>query len=326
MFRDRATRSICLILLLVLASSAAAADRRTDKKHLAIATLNAEFLWDGRPPEEGTDSHFAWKGSIPKAEAHMADIAGIVRALDADLLNVVEVENLAALELFNSKFLAGMGYKAYLVDGIDTATGQDVALLSRIDLQSMGRDPRPGQSGSRRKSVSKHYVATLEVGSLRLGLVGLHLLSRPSDPRRREDREAQADAIRRMARDLAGQNRQVVVLGDFNDLDGETLDARGEKPISRVLEWIRGMNPTTTAENLFNVASKLPRERRYTTHADMDHDNKVDGPHELSMIDHILVSPGLVAKISKVDIRQTALADLARITDHFPILVQLEVD
>lgn len=322
----------CLLptLLLALALTTAAEaqpqakDRRADPNRLRLATLNAEFLWDGQPPEDGTESRFPWKGSVAKAEEHMAEVATIVRALDADLLNLVEVENRAALEHFNRKFLKGMGYTAYLVEGNDTATGQDVGLLSRIDLQTIGRDPRPGRSGSRKKAVSKHYMATLEVGKLKLGVVGLHLLAKPSDPGRRDDREAQADAIRRMALELASQGRQVIVWGDFNDLDGETLDVRGEKPITRVLEWIRGMGPAST-DDLVNVASRLPREKRYTTHADLDGDNKVDGNHELSMIDHILLSPALAAKITQVEIRQTALVDLTRITDHFPIVVTLDL-
>lgn len=319
-------RSLGLVLLLALAFPAAAADRRLDKSRLVVATFNAEFLWDGRPPEDGDDSRFAWKGSVPKAEDHMAEIAAVVRSIDADLLNLAEVENLAALELFNSKFLAGMGYKAYLVEGIDTATGQDVGLLSRIDLQTIGRDPRPGQSGSRKKSVSKHYVATLDAGGIKLGLVGLHLIAMPSDPRRREDREAQADAIRRMARELADQGRQVIVLGDFNDLDGDVLDARSERPISRVLQMVRGMSTATAADDLFNAAAKLPQERRFTTHADRNGNNRVDGQGELSMIDHILLSPALAAKISKVEIRQTELDDLTRISDHFPVVVTLRAN
>src|SRR5262245_46991814 len=144
-------RTFAFLLALALAWPAAAADRRKDHDRLTIATLNAEFLWDGREPEEGMDSRFPWKGSPTAAEAHMAKVAEIVRALDADLLNVAEVENVEALQLFNEKFLEGMGYQAFVVEGIDTATGQDMGLLARIDPATIGRDPRPGESGSRKK-------------------------------------------------------------------------------------------------------------------------------------------------------------------------------
>lgn len=317
-------RSFTLLLLLTLACPTFAADRRADKTRLKVATFNAEFLWDGRPPEDGSDSRFPWKGSPDKAEAHMAAIAEVVRALDADVLNLAEVENLAALELFNQRFLEGMGYRAYLADGADTATGQDMGLLTRIDLDTFGRDPRPGHSGGAKKAVSKHYVATLQASGRKIGLVGLHLIAMPADPRRKDDREAQADAIRRMARELAGQGRQVIVLGDFNDLDGETLDARSERPISRVLQMIRGMDPAIPQDDLENAAARLPQERRYTTHADRNGNNRVDRG-ELSMIDHILLSPALAARLAKVEIRQTANEDLLRVSDHFPVMVTLDL-
>lgn len=317
-------RFLGFVVLLVLVLPAAAEDRRKDRSRLKVATFNAEFLWDGRSPEQG-EGDFPWKGSPSRAEAHMADIAAVVRALDADVLNLVEVENLAALELFNSKFLSGMGYKAYLDEGIDTATGQDVALLTRIDPSSFGRDNRAGQSGGKRKSVSKNYVANLTVGNAKLTVIGLHLIAKPGDGRRREEREAQADAIRAMAREGASQGRQLIVLGDFNDLDGEVLDARSERPISRVLAMIRGMDPATPQDDLLNVGRGITQEKRFTTFVDKNHNGRADSPRELSMIDHILVSRSLDPQVVSVDIRQPDLADLTRVSNHFPVVMTLRL-
>ena len=70
----------------------------------------------------------------------MAAIAGIVLAHDPDLVHLAEVENLRALRTFNDRFLEDRGYRAYLVDGTDTATGQDVALLSRYELEGISRE------------------------------------------------------------------------------------------------------------------------------------------------------------------------------------------
>ncbi len=69
---------------------------------------NVEFLWDGRAPEEGKID-FEWKGSPGKAEAHMADVAAIVKADDPDILHLSEVENKRALDTFNEKLLADSG-------------------------------------------------------------------------------------------------------------------------------------------------------------------------------------------------------------------------
>jgi endonuclease/exonuclease/phosphatase family metal-dependent hydrolase len=312
-----------LALLLLGAASAEAADRRLDKTRLVLMTLNAEFLWDGIAPEDG-DADFARKGSRERAEAHMREIAGLIRAADADLVNLAEVENLQALERLNSFFLKDLGYRAYLVDGNDTATGQDMGLLTRIDLDKIGRDPRPGWSGNVKKAVSKHYQATLKVGSLKIGLVGLHLMAKPDDLSRIAEREAQADAIRRMTRELKSQGFAVVVWGDFNDYDGATPDLRDNKPKSRVLAWIRGLDPKTSADDLENAARFVDQKKRATAHVDKNGNGRVDGAFELSAIDHILLDPALVSRVAKVEMPQAH--NPTRVTDHYPIVVTLRLE
>ncbi len=297
--------SLCLLLAACLP---AAVDYRADPSRLVLMAWNVEFLWDGKTPEEGRID-FPWKGSRQKAEAHMADVAAIVKAHDPDILHLSEVENRQALDTFNEVFLADSGYRAYFVPGTDTATGQDVALLSRIELESISRDSRRGHSGTVRKAVSKHYVATLRVGDLRLGLVGIHLLARPHEQNRVAKREAQADAIRGMARGLADRARSVIVWGDFNDFDGRTLDRSGNRPITRVMAWIRGLDPNDPRDDLVNVAELLPRKRRYTNGRDA--------------IDHVLMSPDLAERIVEVRIAQDH--DPHAVTNHFPIIVHLRV-
>lgn len=301
----RVFASCCLLLA---ACDPVNEDRRRDAGRLVLMALNAEFLWDGVAPEEGKID-FPWKGSQLEAEKHMADVAEIIRSRDPDLVHLSEVENPRALKTFNDKFLVGQGYRPYLVPGTDSATGQDVALLSRIELEKIFRDPRKGFSGKTRKSVSKHYVATLRAGDLRLGLVGLHFLAGPLREHRKADREAQADAVRRMARELAARGRSVIVWGDFNDFDGRTLDRSGNRPITRVLEWIRDLDPNDPSDDLVNVAERLPRPERYTNGRDA--------------IDHILVSPELARRILEVEIPREH--DPRAVTNHFPIVVHLSI-
>ncbi|MCP3958468.1 MAG: endonuclease [bacterium] len=297
-----------LPLLLFLACRPAAEDHRADASRLVLMNLNAEFLWDGVAPEEGKID-FPWKGSREKAEAHMADVAEIIRAHDPDVVHLAEVENRRALDTFNDKFLADSGYRTYFVPGMDTATGQDVALLSRVELEKISRDSRRGRSGGTQKGVSKHYVATLTAGDLRLGLVGIHLLARPGNQSRVEPREAQADAVRRMARDLADRGRSVIVWGDFNDFDDRTRDRSGNRPITRVMEWIRGLDPDDPHDDLFNVTERLPRQQRYTNGRDA--------------IDHVLISPDLVPRLLEVEISHDH--DPRAVTNHFPIIIHLRV-
>lgn len=154
-------------------------------------TLNGEFLWDGVRKEEGR-VNFAWKRNKDEAEDHMADVAALVKAASPDIVNMVEVENLKALKTFNTKFLSGQGYKAYLVNGRDSTTGQDVGLLTRIDPEGnrIARSDKKGKSGGVSKSVSKNYFAKLQVGGKKIALVGLHFLARPDDTSRKLPRQA----------------------------------------------------------------------------------------------------------------------------------------
>jgi hypothetical protein len=93
--------------------------------------------------------------------------------------------------------------------------------LTRIDPEGdqIRRDARKGQSGPVLKAVSKNYIATLPVGTTRISLIGLHLLAQPLNEGRRLERQAQADAIRGMARDERMAGALVVVLG------GEAIQA-----------------------------------------------------------------------------------------------------
>lgn len=302
---------------------ASADDRRADPARLVIMTFNAEFLWDGVEPEEGAkDVTFPWKGRPDAARDHMRAVADIVARENPDILNLVEVENLTALTTFNNDFLATRGYRPYLVNGRDTHTGEDVALLTRIDPESnaITRDERKGVSGQVEKSVSKHYVARINVGDLKLSFIGLHLLAIPSHTGRRFERQAQADAIRSMAMDEQRAGRLLVVWGDFNDYDGadDARDQRDSTPIADVLSQIRAMSPDDPMDNLVNAAAFVPKPMRYTAHYDEDRDEYVDEPRELTSIDHILISPALASRVESVEIRHAH--DPLKVSDHFPII------
>lgn len=317
---------LMLVVLVGLSVSSNAEDRRTDRSKLVIMTLNAEFLWDGVQPEEG-QVNFDWKGSQTEAEDHMANVAEIVISGNPDILNLVEVENLQALATFNDKFLAGRGYKAYLVNGKDTTTGEDVALLTRIDPEgdAIQRDDRKGQAGTITKSVSKNYEAKFDVDGLQFSVVGIHFLAFPNMQARRQLREAQADAIRSIARDLRSNGFPPVILGDFNDYDGnaDSEDHVNSMPITQVLSMLRGMDPSTSTDDLVNAASLVPQAIRFTAFHDANDNGQLDPPNEFTSIDHVLLSPELAAKVVSVEIPHNH--DPRLVTDHFPVIVRLNM-
>ena len=88
---------LTIFALLILVVIASAEDRRTDSTQLVVMTLNAEFLWDGVEPEEG-QVNFAWKNSPTKAKQHMKKVADLILYSNPDIVNLVEVENLAHVD------------------------------------------------------------------------------------------------------------------------------------------------------------------------------------------------------------------------------------
>lgn len=327
--RDRIMRSggcfaVILLAVSLLSPSASAEDRRTRQDELTIMTLNTEFMWDGIAPEEG-QVDFAWKNDPTGAALHMQRVAQIILASDPDIVHLAEVENRRAVEKLNTDYLNGRGYVVYFVKGKDTYTGQDVALLTRIDPGEFGRDNGKGQCGEISKGVSKNLYATFSIcEDLKIALIGLHFLARPDAQDRRQERQAQADLIRRRAMMLAAQGYAPIIAGDFNDYDGspESCDHIGSRPITNVLSMIREMDPSTDADDLFNAAERIPRAARYTAFWDRNDNGQIDSDRELTSIDHILISRSLSDRAFFCDIPHDH--DPRQGPDHYPVVVRLK--
>ncbi len=289
---------------------------------IRIATLNTEFLFDGLG-DEG-EASFPHKGDPEKARLHRERIARIIRLLRADVVMLEEVENDTVLYMMIEESLDDLGYRVYFVQGNDRFTGQDVALLSRLPIDEVGRtDERVRVAGERRmQGVSKNMYARLMLGGVPTTLIGLHFYARPTDPTRKERREAQAEVIRRLAVREIEAGRAVVVLGDFNDYDDVTLDLAGHRPITDVLHRIKAAGPEAD-DDLHNVLSDVPQIKRFTNFWDRNHDGAVER-NELSAIDHILLSPALSRRT--VEVHYVHAHDPFTYTDHFPVVVTVARD
>lgn len=284
-----------------------------------IATFNGEFLFDGEG-DEG-EATFPWKGDPEAARAHRQAVGDVIRQLDADVVVIPETENLRALELLIEEALPDLGYTATLVDGRDTFTGQDVGLLSRIPVEAAGRtDERvPVGLTDQTYGVSKNIWARLTIDGQPVTLVGVHFLARPDDLERRDRREAQAEAIRRLVAREVAEGREVIVLGDFNDFDEATLDRNGSRPITDVLATVKAAGPGDD-DDLVNVLRDVPQAQRFTSFYDRNRNEQFD-PGEFSAIDHVLLSPGLYRRVR--DVRYVHAHDPRETSDHFPIVVTL---
>lgn len=292
---------------------------RFQTEGLRLATFNVEFLFDGEEPEGQAD--FPWKGNPEAARKHRLGVGRIIRLLDADVVVLQEVEHEGVVRAMVEETLADLGYTVHVVPGRDTFTRQDLALLARVPVEAVGRtDERARVAGTRQEyGVSKNLWARVDLGGVPTTLIGVHFLSRPDDPARAPQREAQAEVIRRLVVAERAAGREVVLLGDLNDFDPDVPDRRGSVPTARTLAILKGAD---TAHPLHNAMKNAPRTRRFTAFWDRNRNDAIE-EGELSAIDHVLLSEGLYRRLREVTFVHAH--DPRHGPDHFPVVVTLDL-
>eukprot|EP01027_Heterolobosea_sp_BB2_P009556 GEZU01014070.1.p1 GENE.GEZU01014070.1~~GEZU01014070.1.p1 ORF type:complete len:354 (+),score=43.30 GEZU01014070.1:107-1168(+) len=287
-----------------------------------------------------------WR-SPKHAEEHYANIAAVLRHMNADIVNMVEVESCAVLSAVNA-IIPEMNYKPFILQGTDTATRQNVALLTRVDpitplMRTDDREYYPIEGSScgyrpayqKRTGVSKHFYTNFEIElpsstddpKFSLTLVSLHLKAIPNEPQPCAQREAQASVIHRLIKNITLEepdpHSAVVVLGDFNDYDADLHDFSGSEPRSRSLRLLK------ESRNLVNVASLMDRTKTslYSNWYDRNNNGVIDHrERELSLIDHILVSPHTTHAISNAYIVQDLYpTGNNNFSDHWPIVFEYDL-
>ena len=271
--------------------------------------------------------------NLETATNHMNALAKVIGDLDPDIINLCEVEG--CYELSQLSGLLNNSYNPYLIFGTDTATGQNVGLLSKItpsvNLQrtaethtypvvgsKCGYTGSPGSS-----SVSKNYYTTYKFGSMSVHLIGTHLLAYPTDVSRCASREAQASVLQELIVSLlTDKSVGLILMGDMNDYDAEVPDLNNDKPNSMVLNILKGLSGTYAGQyELTSVASLVSQDQRYTDWWDKN-DDCSSSLTEMTMIDHFLVTPNLVEKITKVSFPHPYPELCGTVnTDHYPIVV-----
>jgi len=266
---------------------------------------------------------------------HLSAIASVVSDIDADLINFVEVESCDELKfLIDDPSLSGKGYLPYMIQGTDTATGQDVGMLTRVDPQiSLYRTekrvayPVPTSTCTSTytgtKGVSKHYVTTVNINNMNVAVIGAHLLAYPDDQGRCLEREAQASVLANMIQSYVDQKYEIIVFGDFNDFDKDVADRNDNVPISQVLSILKG---ETLNYTLTNVATLAAKEDRYSDWWD-ENEDCVYELTEVSMIDHILLSEKLYNKVSNFYFAYNEYTQACDdfYSDHFALVVDFDL-
>jgi len=311
-------------------------DRRKDKNSLRLVQYNVEWLFiDYYAGMDCPGKGCTWH-SVEDAQTHLSYVANVVNNLQPDIINFCEVEGCDELNILKDQL--DNTYNPYLKKGTDTGTGQNVGMLTRIDPiinlyrseekvnypisgTKCGNTSVTGTSG-----VSKHYITEFNLGEMVVAMIGAHLLAIPSDPARCVQREAQAQVLQNIVSLYIEKGYEVILIGDMNDYDAEILDLNNDKPISRVLDIMKGLDGEKKGEyNLINVAYRIDQTNRYSDWWDSDNNCNTSSQKDLSMIDHILMTSNIEKKIVNAYIYHGYKEYCGKWdSDHWPVVIDFK--
>jgi len=312
-------------------------DLRTNKNILKIMQYNVEWLFiDYYKSANCPGTGCTWVNSS-EANTHLDYVANIIKEINPDIINLCEVEGCDELNNLNNEINKNSAYNyvPYLKQGSDSSTGQNVAMLTRVDplinlYRTEERFTYPingskcGYTGPKGDAgVSKHYITEYKFDNINIAFIGVHLLAYPTDPTRCAEREAQAQVLQNLIYSYYQKNYEILLLGDMNDYDLEVLDANNNAPISQVLDILKGnIGVHKELYQLTNLAEMIPKEKRFTEWWDNNSDCKPVASG-YSMIDHILVTPILREKVHDIYIYQDYPQFCGTYnSDHYPVIIE----
>jgi len=311
-------------------------DRRDNLNVLRIMQYNTEWLYidyykSMDCPGDGCPWH-----TIEDAQTHMDYVTNVINDLQPDIVNICEVEGCDELNMLVEQL--GENYVPYLKNGTDTSTGQNVGIVTKVDptvdlYRSEERiaypleDSQCGSSANGTTGVSKHYITEFVLGDINIAIIGAHLLAIPTDPDRCSKREAQSQVLQNIVSSYIDKKYEIILLGDFNDYDNEIMDVNFNKPLSMVLDILKGNAGSKKGTySLTNIAYKMQQEDRFSDWWDSDNNCETSSSKDYSMIDHILVTSNIDEKIVNAFIHHDYDEYCGKMnSDHYPVIIDIEI-
>ena len=206
-----------LLILLVFTILAPFAHAQTP---LRVMTLNAEWLWT---PHDGKADGEQVKQRDPSAQDYARELdfyVVLIRQQQVSLVALSEIEHGDVAADLAQKL--GAPWQSYFIQGRDTATGQDVAILSRIPVipgsvttLDFPEGRLPGDKKGKR--LSKFLALQLELDGQKVAVLTAHLLSKRNDnPKKSLDRKRQAQAMVDAVNRMRQHTSRIILLGDMN--------------------------------------------------------------------------------------------------------------
>lgn len=275
-------RILAILLSVLIAQSSHA---------LTVMTINTEFFWDDLNPHEcGTKDFIGPQPSKTDVDKEAAFFAKQIKRARADIVALVEIEGEEIAKRVKEKL--GSGWQYVFKKGRDSGTCQDLAILTKYDVNTDSIDNFEDTYGENEKTgkpvrPSKVLAVELNNGDEFYYVIAAHLISKAGDNDAK--RLAQADAIRNQILSLVYDYNHIIVMGDLNDLPDS-------KPVLRVI----GRN------------DKYIKLMRLAGDDDWTYNYKGN----LQLIDHILVS-----KVKEAD---CSAVELIPYSDHRALVCSLE--
>ena len=295
-----------------------------------IATFNAENLFARYRFRQNTDPLTIDGFAINELAFDIYDetskqiTAAAIKAVDADIIALQEVESLPVLDRFNSRYLGGMKYRHRIVIDAFDPRMIDVAVLSRYPIESVRSYRHERNAANTAFLFSRDCLwVKLNIDGKSLVLYVNHFKSmiggRAETKQRREDQVQRVTQIIDEQWASAEYKGNFAVLGDFNDyIDGNT-----------------SLSALVNHPQLVNISERLPEDDRWTHYW--------SGGDEYRQLDFILLSRSLADKnTSSPEIMRKGLPFRAdrydgerfehvgendpKASDHCPLFVYLDLN
>lgn len=274
---------------------------RTFDGTITVATYNLLNLFD-----DHDDPYREDEGTPKKPDDQLRCLAGSIRALNADVLCVEEVENRDVLESFARTQLMDMGYREVVSFESNDLRGIECGVLSRFPVGPVTshrfRDFDDGNGGKARFRRDLLQVRIEPPGCTPFDVFVVHLKSKRGDAEESlRDRMSEAHAIQTVLGDMLKRDpgAQFLICGDFND----TWD-------SKPLKTLVGDGPT----RLVDFVADLPAGAK-----------SYNQPPHASLIDFIFCSPAMAKCYVPKSYRIVEGSIATTGSDHNPVAAQFKL-
>ena len=317
---------IILIILIEKIIKFCIYDNRINKNKLRLVQYNVDFLFTKSKIINCPGNGCKWKNNF-QAHEHFLKISNIISKLNPDIITLCEINTMQVLNKLKT-LLNDESYNCYLSKSNPNFIDQNLGLITRIEplslykTQIIQKYPIYYSSLNSLKSgitnIPKHFISKFHINNIDIIIICVHLKAYPFDIENGSIREAQSIIIQKIILDYY-ENFEIIVMGDFNDFDNENRDHKNDKPISKVLDIIKGNNGYNPINyKLYNVSELIKQDKRETC--------IISEEKSLSMIDHILVTNNLRKHITNVQIftEYNGIIGENYNSDHYPLVVDFD--